>query len=222
MCCRCWVPNPQSPVLTRLDLPGAPSRWEELGFSISSDGVEIGQVGCRLGATEAGWGFDSGEVTIPGIPAIATTDGAPAPTSRPAGIHANGAFKIDHVVVASDDPQTTKSQLESFGFVGKGERLFGDAEAQRSQTFFWSGDLLLELVGPARQSIGGASCAQIWGVTFVTPDFVGLERTAGALLGPARPAVQPGRQICIVGAGAGIGLQIAFLTPHLNRPEPKN
>ncbi len=215
MCCRCWVPNPESPVLTRLDLPGAAARWEALGFSISSSQMRIGQVLCRVGASEASWGFDSADVLISEIASIASPHGVAGETAPASIAHANGAFKIDHVVLASDDPVDTTSQLESFGFVAKGERVVGDADAQRSQTFFWSGELLLELVGPAPASGAHSPRARIWGVTFVVDDLDRLKQAAGSLLGPARDAVQPGRQIATVGGDAGVGPKIAFMTPHI-------
>jgi hypothetical protein len=211
------VPNPGSPVLTRLDLPGAPARWEAFGFSIPSGELRIGQVACRLGASEASWGFDRANVLISDVAAAASPHSAvetPPPTT-----HANGAFKVDHIVLASDDPVGTKSQLESFGFVAKGARVGGAAGAQRSQTFFWSGELLLELVGPANGGGNEAPRARIWGITFVVDDLDRLEQTAGELVSSARTAVQPGRKIAIASEDAGIDLKVAFMSPHIRRSE---
>jgi len=200
------VPNPGSPVLTRLDLPGATACWEALGFSISSGKLRVGQVVCHLGASETSWGFDRPDVLISDVAAAAVSPQSalevPTPTT-----HANGAFKVDHIVLASDDPRGTKSQLESFGFVAKGARIVGDPGAESSQTFFWSGELLLELVGPADGAGTEVPRARIWGVTFVV----------GRLVSQQRAAVQSGRKIAIVSKDAGVGLEVAFMSPHIRK-----
>jgi hypothetical protein len=207
------VPNTEPPVLTRLDLPSSPTRWEALGFSISSGELEIGQVVCGLDASEVSWAFDRGDVSISGIASTASAQTVLESTSPTA--HANGAFKVDHIVLASDDPAGTKLQLESFGFVAKGARIVGEEHAQRSQTFFWSGELLLELVGPTSGIGGAAPHARIWGVTFVVDDLDQLARAAGRLVSNARAAVQSGRKIAIASEDAGIALKVAFMSPHI-------
>ncbi len=210
------MPNPGSPVLTRLDLPGTPACWEALGFSVSSGELRIGQVVCRLGASETSWGFDRPDVLISDVAAAAVSPQSalemPTPTA-----HANGAFKVDHIVLASDDPRGTKSELESFGFVAKGARIVGDPGAQRSQTFFWSGELLLELVGSANGGGTEVPRARIWGVTFVVDDLDRLAQAAGRLVSQQRAAVQSGRKIAIVSKDAGVGLEVAFMSPHIRK-----
>ena len=203
-----------------MDLPGAPACWEALGFSISGRALRIGQVVCRLGASETSWGFNSDDVSISGITSIASAQSAPELKTPTA--HANGAFKVDHIVLESNDPAATKSQLESFGFVAKGARVVGDAGAQRSQTFFWSGELLLELVGPANGGGTEVPRARIWGTTFVVDDLDRLDSIAGRLVGSPRTAIQPGRKIAIASKDAGIPLEVAFMSPHIRRAEADN
>ncbi len=214
------MPNPGSPVLTRLDLPGTPACWEALGFSVSSGELRIGQVVCGLGASEAGWGFDRPDVVVSNVAAVESpliARESVAPTA-----HANGAFKVDHIVLASDDPAGTQAQLESFGFVAKGARIVGDPGAESSQTFFWSGELLLELVGPADGDGSEVPSARIWGVTFVVDDLDRLARAAGGFVSKQRPAVQPGRKIAIASKEAGVALEVAFMSPHIRRCEAEN
>ena len=210
------MPNARPPLLTRLDLPGEASRWEALGFSVPSGELRIGQVDCLLDASEASWGFASAEVSVSGISSIASGDIESGEVAATPTTNANGAFKLDHVVIVSDDPAGTKLQLESFGFVSKGERFVGEGDAQRSQAFFWSGELLLELVGPAHASGGDAPCARIWGVTFVVDDLARLTQAAGGLVSKPRAAVQRGRKIALVSEDAGLGLGVAFMSPHIS------
>ena len=213
--------NARSPLLTQLDLPGEASRWKALGFSVPSGQLRIGQVDCRVDASEASWGFTSADVSISGISSIPRSLRETGETGSKSTAHANGASKIDHVVVVSDDPAGTRSQFESSGFVAKGERFVGEADAQRSQTFFWSGELLLELVGPAHGSAAEGPRARIWGVTFVVDELDRLEQAAGGLVNNPRAAVQSGRKIAVAGEAAGIGMQIAFMTPHIRRADSK-
>jgi hypothetical protein len=81
--------------------------------------------------------------------------------------------------------------------------------------FFWSGELLIELVGPADEAPEATSLAQLWGVTFVADDFDRLAAVAGDLVSPPRDAVQPGRQIVTIDGSAELGVAVAFITPHV-------
>jgi hypothetical protein len=204
-----------SPQISELSLPGAPSLWEALGFAVVSGSFVVGEVTCRLGATEPSWGFagaDSVPNEICGIPA---TGAEPPPPSSGTSRHANGAFKIDHVVLVSQSPTKTKEELEAFGLVSKGARLLGSGSSRRAAVFFWSGELLIELVGPADEAPEATSLAQLWGVTFVADDFDRVAAVAGDLVSPTRDAVQPGRQIVTIDGAAGLGVGVAFITPHV-------
>jgi hypothetical protein len=204
-----------SPQISELSLPGAPSLWEAIGFAVVSGSFVVGEVTCRLGATEPSWGFagaDSVPNEICGIPA---TGAEPPPPSSGTSRHANGAFKIDHVVLVSQSPTKTKDELEAFGLVSKGARLLGSGSSRRAAVFFWSGELLIELVGPADEAPEATSLAQLWGVTFVADDFDRVAAIAGDLVSPTRDAVQPGRQIVTIDGAAGRGVGVAFITPHV-------
>jgi hypothetical protein len=204
-----------SPQISELSLPGAPSLWEAIGFAVVSGSFVVGEVTCRLGATEPSWGFagaDSVPNEICGIPA---TGAEPPPPSSGTSRHANGAFKIDHVVLVSQSPTKTKEELVAFGLVSKGARLLGSGSSRRAAVFFWSGELLIELVGPADEAPEATSLAQLWGVTFVADDFDRVAAVAGDLVSPTRDAVQPGRQIVTIDGAAGLGVGVAFITPHV-------
>ena len=204
-----------SPQISELSLPGAPSLWEALGFAVVGASFAAGEVTCRLSAPEPSWGFagaDSVPNEICGIPA---TGAEPPPPSSGTSRHANGAFKIDHVVLVSQSPTKTKEELEAFGLVSKGARLLGSGSSRRAAVFFWSGELLIELVGPADEAPEATSLAQLWGVTFVADDFDRVAAVAGDLVSPTRDAVQPGRQIVTIDGAAGLGVGVAFITPHV-------
>lgn len=204
-----------SPQISELSLPGAPPLWEAIGFAVVSGSFALGDVTCRLDATEPSWGFAGAESVPSEICGIPTTGAQLPPLSSATPPHANGAFKIDHVVLVSQSPTKTKTELEAFGLVARGARLLGGGSSRRAAMFFWSGELLIELVGPADEAPEGSSRAQLWGVTFVADDFDRLNAIAGGLVGPPRNAVQPGRKIVTIDGSAGLGVGVAFITPHV-------
>lgn len=209
------MPTSNSPQIAELNLPGAAANWAAIGFTIVDDSFVIGQVKCQLRALEPSWGFAGAESVPTELDGIKTTQAQFASTSSAPPQQPNGAFKIDHVVVISESPSKTKRELEAFGLVAKGERVFGGGSSRRGGVFFWSGDLLIELVGPADETSREGSRARIWGVTFAVSDFDRLKATAGGLLGEPSEAVQPGRQIATIEASASLGLAAAFITPHV-------
>ncbi len=205
--------------MTQLNLPGTPAHWAAIGFSVADHDFSLGQASCHVGAAAPSWAFaggDSGVTELSGIETAHTQSPIPRPL---APSHPNQAFKIDHVVVASASPSESKRELEEFGFVASGERPAAEGQSQWSQSFFWSGELLIELVGPIDESADSAPQAEIWGVTFVVNDFGPLRAVAGGLVGAARPAAQPGRQIATVGSSAALGVAVAFMTPHVKRQQ---
>lgn len=217
MCCRWDVSEVNEPVLVGLNVPGTPASWEALGFALRGGKFRVGGVTITVGQALTAWSFDHPRSAPDQIASVPTTSFCEAGPGAAVAVHPNRVGKIDHVVVASNDPSATKAELESAGFRAKGERVIGAAQAPKSQCFFWSGELLIELVGPADAGSARQSSAYIWGVTFVVDDFGPLTRIAGALLSDSRAAIQPGRRIITVSAAAQIGLELAFMTPHVRR-----
>jgi len=79
------------------------------------------------------------------------------------------------------------------------------------QGFHRLGPLIVELVERADLLPGPAS---FWGLVLNVEDLdVAVERLGPELIGPAKPAVQPGRSIATVRAEAGLGLPVALMTP---------
>ena len=206
------------PLLTKLLLPGEPSEWEKIGFAPRDGSFPVGQVTCSVGATEPSWAFDTGGGGPDRLCGILTEQFAALPADRGSSQQPNGVFKVDHVVVVSESPSQTKAVFESFGLVGKGARSVGSGDSQRSQCFFWSGELLIELVGPAVEQHGASPRARIWGVTFVVDEFAALLTLGGGLVSEPRDAVQAGRQIAIAGLQQELGVELAFISPHTKTP----
>ena len=207
-----------TPLLTKLVLPGEPSEWEKIGFAPRDSAFQVGQVACAIGATEPSWAFDIDGVGPDRLCGITTEEFAAPLSTDGFSQQPNGAFKIDHVVVVSDAPSQTKAIFEKFGLVGKGARSVGSGDSQRSQCFFWSGELLIELVGPAVEQQGASPRARIWGVTFVVDEFAALLALGGGLVSEPRDAVQAGRQIAIAGLQQELGVELAFISPHTKTP----
>ena len=203
------------PLLTKLLLPGKAADWETIGFALSGASFQVGQVTCAVGASGPGWGFNRGVQGSGGLCGIVTEQFAELPSSGRSSKQPNGTSKIDHVVVVSKAPSQTKTAFELFGLVGKGARLVGAGDSQRSYCFFWSGELLIELVGPAIEQHGASPEARIWGVTFVVDGFEPLRALGDAVVSGPRAAVQPGRQIATLARQQGIGIALAFISPHV-------
>jgi hypothetical protein len=58
----------------------------------------------------------------------------------------------------------------------------------------------------------GGGPPRLWGVVAVVPDLSVLDP---ALVGPPKPAVQPGREIATVRPEAGLGTAVAFMSPRV-------
>ena len=202
-----------------------PATWAALGFAPGGDGtLALGGLRIRL----AGRNENSAarELRVAGLlrdrpdglPIVAAGDESSAgdePTAdsatiaaahdRPAaaaGVHPNGALAIDHVVVFTDDRDRTAAARAA---AGGAERRRGEPpQLPAPMAFVRFGELVAEVAqagGPPR----------FWGLTVVVPDVNGL---AGALLGSARPAVQPGRRIVTVSRAAGLSVALALITPR--------
>jgi len=210
-----------TPLLTKLLLPGESSEWEKIGFAPRDGSFQVGQVTCAIGTTEPSWAFDIGGVGPDRLSGILTEEFAARPSNGGSLPQPNGAFKIDHVVVVSDQPSQTKAAFEEFGLVAKGARSVGSGNSERTQCFFWSGELLIELVGPAVEQQGGSPCARIWGVTFVVAEFAALLALGDGLVSGPRDAVQAGRQIATVTRQQEVGIELAFISPHVKGSAPK-
>lgn len=148
-----------------------------------------------------------------------------APRRAAAAAQPNGTTGVDHVVVATPDLARTLAALAAAGLSVRRTRAAGPAA---QQAFFVIGDAVLEVVGPTTAvapgetlalgplgSLRGGDRARFWGLTVVCPDLEAARAATGPdRLGPARPAVQPGRTIATIAAAAGLSTRLAFMTPR--------
>ena len=185
--------------------------------------LRVGSVALALAGPAAGEGIvswtlrDARTAELDGL----ATDLDDRP-SEPAPAHPNGTRRIDHVVVVTPSLDRTAAALDDAGVRLRRERAAGTPEAPLRQGFFRLGEVILEVVAPAREGgspmpgvepLDGAAPARFWGLVFEVGDLDGCAELLGDRLGRAREAVQPGRRIATVRAAAGLGVPVAFITP---------
>jgi hypothetical protein len=196
------------PTIAELEVGDSPAAWERLGFAAGEGRTAVGATAIALTGGGGGlraWALrDAPDGDIDGLPTNRAPAAGPAPVA-----HANGALRIDHVVVTTPDLSRTFRALEAAGLELRRVREHSDTV---HQGFFRLGEVILEVVGPPQPSGDGA--ARFWGLVAVVPDVD--ELAAGAepgLLGTPRDAVQAGRRIVTVKEAAGLSVALAFITP---------
>ncbi|MGI8792735.1 MAG: VOC family protein, partial [Acidimicrobiales bacterium] len=204
------------PVLTDIHVADSTAVWAELGFAIDGATTDVDGIQIVLGLPGRGlvaWSFRglSDEVaTIDGIPIVPSSETRPQ-NERPS--HPNGVTGLDHVVVATPDLPRTIDAMAALGLELRRVRDIGrdDSGVVRQQAFFWTGPVILEVVGPADAT--GDGPASLWGLALTAH----LD-TAAAYLGDRlrgrKPAVQEGREIATVDRRAGSTVSIALMSPH--------
>lgn len=208
------MPPPQSASTSRiveLTLGSTPAAWERVGFELRDGAVVVGST--RLRPTGGGGGIDSWtlagveNVSLDGLATHVVVDVPPTP---PSPDHPNGALRIDHVVVRTPSLDRTVAALDDAGLELRRTR---DAGGGVHQGFVWVGDTILELV--EEPGADPAAPAAFWGLVVVVADIDRAAAAAGDALGQVRDAVQPGRRIATVRETAGVGVPLAFMTPHV-------
>lgn len=204
--------------LTHLILGDAPDAWRTAGFDVDRSGR------LRLGSTEVlcldlgtagfvGWALDGIDGSLDGL-ATADSHRADASGHAPSS-HPNGISSIDHVVVRTGDCDRTIAAFEAAGLEVRGGRSTTSYGSPMRQTFFWAGDVILELVGPDDEEPTTDEATSIFGAALVADDLGATAERLGELLGTPKDAVQDGRQIAgLRHKDAGIGLPIAVMSPH--------
>ena len=191
------------PSIDALDIADEPAAWSAAGFHVEDGACRVSRVTLRL----------VGKGDRRGIVGWILGD---EPADAAAGPHPNGVARIDHVVMLTPDLDSTVADLEAQGFELRRRREGPTPGGSTRQAFFRAGEPILEVVlAPEGTSVARDpdGPARLWGLAFGVDD---LERTAGSLgglLGTPRDAVQPGRRIATLRAGAGLGPAIAFMSP---------
>lgn len=201
-------------VLRGLRIADPPDRWRAIGFTVNHAELLLGDVTVELGT---GAGGESGIVgwTLADIEPVDSIDGLATQVShQPPAVgpseHGNGALAIDHVVITTPDFART---AEALAGVGLALRRVREAAGGIRQGFRRVGQAILELV-EIRDPPDPTAPARFWGLVVVVPDLDALGERMGGMLGLAKDAVQPGRQIATVRGSAGLGPAVAFMTPE--------
>jgi hypothetical protein len=211
-----------------LEIADSPDVWRRAGFVVDEKGrcvigtVEHRLVGPRSPIGSAGdersgglarWGVSGIDPSITEIDGLSTLV-VDAPDRRPPPQHPNGVFRIDHLVLRTSSTPRTVAAFAEVGLERRGGRTTTSAGDQVDMTFFWAGEILLELVGPPQPDVGGPEC-RFGGIAYATDDLDGAVALLGDLSTTPVAAVQAGRRITALTAAAGSSLPIAFMTPHV-------
>jgi hypothetical protein len=194
--------------IASFDIGDPPELWEELGF-VTDDGCAwVGGICHRLNA--AGQGIVSWSLRgVSSLRELPLTDDAP--DFRPNPRHPNGVIALDHVVIVAPDLERTVSAFERHGVPLRRTRQVGTPERPKTQAFFRLGDVVVEVVGNPRHVDPGE--ARFYGLAFTVEDLDATASYLGSRLRPAKPAVQPGRQIATLDRSVGSQVPLAFMSP---------
>jgi hypothetical protein len=201
--------------IDRLIVGDEPEAWANAGFTVDDDGIcRIGTVRVELAGRGIGKGLRRWSLRdvdplddVDGIPTAASTD-PPATAAE----HANGALRIDHLVLMSaDGERTARALTKATGLEVKRTRESGTYGAPMLQRFFRMGEVLLELISAAEPSEGPA---RFFGIAVDVDDIDGLTGYYGERLGQIKEAVQPGRRIATLRhKELDLSVAVAFMSP---------
>ncbi|MGB3410551.1 MAG: hypothetical protein WBA45_05090 [Microthrixaceae bacterium] len=216
----------RGPQLSTLVIADSPESWRAGGFIVDEQGIcVLGRTAIHLNGGLGGfrsWVFDGIDQEVSEIDglAVAGPNRSPSPSPSAQRIpnhhpHPNGITSIDHIVIRSGNCKRTIAALEAAGFPRRGGRTTTSSGFAAAQSFFWAGDVILELIGPDIDEPATDEVTSIFGLALVAPDLDSTAQFLGDLMGDPRPAVQKGRRI----AGfrtrtVGISLPIAVMSPH--------
>lgn len=212
------------PRLLELVVGGSPSPWISLGLIEESD-HRIAGVGLRFDTFAQGltsWTIHrarSENLSIDGIATSMHSDNVDLSTGRDSSTPFCGAraVAIDHVVVNTDDLQRTSDAFTAA--LGTDLRRVRDAGRGVMQGFHVLDNTVIEIVSgphvsPRVSTDDTTPVASLWGFVVVVDDIVAVAESLGEYTSPPKPAVQPGRMISSVRSEAGLGVQLAIMSPR--------
>ena len=190
-----------------------PEAWAAAGFSVTDGCTVIDGVRIRLTGADGPRGIHS--IAIDGV--AGSVDGIATHVPEPGDLvladHPNGVTHIDHLVVTTGNPDRTTAALADYDIEARRTRVLGAEGRETRQTFFWLGDVILEMAGP--DAGGRSDPAVAWGLALTSDD---IDATAGALgdrITPPKDAVQAGRRIAtITTRDLDISTALAVMSPH--------
>ncbi|MFM7064039.1 MAG: VOC family protein [Actinomycetes bacterium] len=209
--------------LTVVRVGDDPGAWRAAGFSVVDRGdgtgtVQVGRTSVELtgsGRGFEGWTLDGVGRPVDGLAPVEPwhpIEGRTVPAPHP-----NGVLRIDHVVLLTGDTARTVAELEAVGLEVRGHRAARASGRPVRQVFLWAGDVILELVGPGEGAPAEGGPTSVMGLALAVADLDASAHALGPLLGPARDAVQPGRQVATLRhAQAGMRLPLLFMSPHVD------
>ena len=203
------------PALVALDIAGPPEAWVSAGITVADGVAQLGDVTLRFaceGDGIVGWALQgaAGPPELDGLPTLWLPEPTTPSTPRE---HDLGAVAVDHVVVATPNPERTFAAFEEAGLALRRERDAGDGERPLRQGFFRHGEATIEVVGPREVTADGP--ATFWGLTLVVDDLDAAVAELGeGCCGAPKDAVQPRRRIASLRREAGLPVPVALITPE--------
>lgn len=159
-----------------------------------------------------GWALDGIDCDLDGL---ARADRSSGPDGHVSAVHPNGISSIDHVVVRTGSCDRTAESFEAAGLEVRGTRRSTAFGTPLRQTFFWAGDVILEVVGPDDGEPVADEPTSIFGLALVAEDLDATTERLGELVGTPKVAVQAGRRIATLRhREVGMGIPIAVMSPH--------
>jgi len=195
-----------------------PDRWAALGFTVEEGRSRLGAVQLTFTGAESargivGWSLR--DVASAELDGLATTLSARAPAPAAAG-HPNGVIAIDHVVAMSPDLDRSVRALVAAGLDLRRIRDEPTPAGAPRQAFFRLGEVILEVVQEPEEALerdgGRDGPARFWGLALRADELEPTVELLGERVGPARAAVQPGRQIATLRRAAGLSLPVALMS----------
>lgn len=214
--------NRPEPEVVELDVAEAPEPWAGAGFTVDEDAT------CRIGGVRVrlvGPGHRAGVVAwslrhLPDDAAATDLDGLATrrddrPAAEPAD-HPNGVSRIDHIVLLTDALDRTAGAAAALGLTERRRRDHHlPGRDPMVQAFYRVGEVTLEVVGPTQVPADPREGVTSFGLALVADDLTESAAALGDHLSPARPAVQPGRQIATVRhRDLGLRTPLALMTPR--------
>lgn len=207
-------PNPMQ--LNQITVADPADAWEAAGFAVDNGRLKLGSTAVVCTGREGDRGITGLGIADVGANSLGLFDGGPVDVGTDA--HPNGVGSIDHVVMMTKRCDVTTAELEGLGLVARRVRRFEARGTKQRQTFFWMGDVILELVGPDEPSETAdddGDQVDLWGLALTCPDLDAAAEWLGDRCSEPKTAVQPGRRIATMRTRElGISVAIALMSPH--------